>query len=467
MTPPAGSLASGSASEHGLPAADVATAAKSPTGSAPADAPTPPAGGGGDGGEHGERAAPQPRLARLLPVAVVAGLTAAWATTPAIPVKVRGSGLLTAPETRRPFFARGPGQVQDIKVRVGTEVEEGQLLLTLNRVGQAAAGGGAVVPDPQVIDAQLRANAQQMVGLRSQQRAIDVQDAALVQRRDELTTTNQPVRQQLKALESLRKDDVIARYSPLWVGAQDLYLRNRADIATIDGQRAQLRAQTADIDSRAAELRSQRAALMAQELSQDVFSPAAGRILDLAIEPGQAVLPGQRLGSLAMASEQDGRLALVLFTSADATRLAPGEELELDPKVLSRDSYGGAEQRWGTLRGRLLRLSPASVDLEDVSAQVGGKEEAANLMARARQQSFGEGGDLTSQLPDRSGAPVVLGVVRLEDAATPSGLAWSKGSGPPRALPARTPLEVSAEVERRSLVSYLLPFGRWLAGARP
>jgi len=35
-------------------------------------------------------------------------------------------------------------------------------------------------------------------------------------------TTNRPVHQQLKALESLRKDEVIARYSPLWVGAQDL-----------------------------------------------------------------------------------------------------------------------------------------------------------------------------------------------------------------------------------------------------
>jgi biotin carboxyl carrier protein len=318
-----------------------------------------------------------------------------------------------------------------------------------------------------VIQAQLRAVDQQMDGLDAQRQAIDSQDGALVARRGELSITNRPVKQQLRALESLRKDAVIARYSPLWVGAQDLYLRNRADIATIDGQRAQLRSERAALASRAAELRSQRAGLEAQQLAQDVFSPAAGRILDVEVEPGQAVVPGQRLGSLAVAGDQDKRLAVVLFTSADATRMAPGEELELDPKVLSRDSYGGAEQRWGTLRGTLLRLSPASVDLEDVAAQVGGKEEAANLMARARQQSFGDGGDLTSQLPDRAGAPVVLGVVRLEAAATPSGLAWSRGSGPPRALPSRTPLEVSVEVERRSLLSYVAPFGRWLAGARP
>ena len=190
-------------------------------------------------------------------------------------------------------------------------------------------------------------------------------------------------------------------------------------------------------------------------------------ILDLAVEPGQAVLPGQRLGSVALADAPREPQAVVLFTSADATRLAVGDHLELDPKVLSRDSYGGAEERWGTLGGTLVSLSPASVDLEDVAAQVGGKEQAANLMATARQRSFGEGGDITSQLPDRAGAPLVMGVVRLDKAPTPSGLAWSRGDGPRQALPPRTPLESTAEVERRSALSYALPFWRWLAGSRP
>jgi len=400
-------------------------------------------------------------------VGLVAGLTALWAVTPSIPVKVRGSGLLTAPESRRAFYARGPGQVQDIKVEVGSAVAQGQLLLTLNRVGQAADGAGAVSPDPRVTEARLQALDRQMDGLNTQLQAFAVQDQALVARRGELTTTNRPVERQLRALEDLRNDEVIARYSPLWVGAQDLFLRNRADIASIDGQRAQLQAQRAEVQARGAELRAQRAALLAEELSQDVFSPAGGRILDLAVEPGQAVLPGQRLGSLALAGDDGGQVALVLFTSADASRLRPGDRLELDPQLLSRDSYGGAEQRWGTLTGTLQRLSPASVTLEDVAAQVGGTEEAANLMATARQRSYGDGGDITSQLPGRAGAPLRLGVVQLRTAGTPTGLAWSRGDGPTQNLPPRLPLEASAEVERRSLLSYAAPFWRWLAGSRP
>jgi hypothetical protein len=178
------------------------------------------------------------------------------------------------------------------------------------------------------------------------------------------------------------------------------------------------------------------------------------------------VAPGQKLGSIGLPPAREGKLAVVLFTAADATRLAVGEEVRLNPQLLSRDSFGGGEQRWGLVPGRLLSLSRQSVDVAEVAVAVGSQEEAANLMASARQKSFGEGGDLTAQLPGRTGAPLVLGVVRLETASTPSGLAWTRGQGPLGPLPGRTPAEVEAEVERRSPLSYALPFWRWIAGAR-
>jgi biotin carboxyl carrier protein len=387
---------------------------------------------------------------------------------PTIPVKVRGSGLLTAPESRRLIYARGAGEVQELKVAVGAEVSQGQLLLSLDRVGQAAPGGGLVAgPDPRVTSAQLLAVDKQLLGVSQQGQAFAVQSAALELRRQELQTTNKPVLKQLQALDALRKDDVVARYSPLWVGAQDLFLRNRADIAAIEAQQAQLQAQRAELAGRAGQLQAQRALLSADVLSQEVFSPAAGRILDLAVVPGQAVIPGQKLGSIAVAARGNGPLALVLFTAADATRLKIGDRISLDPQLLSRDSFGGTGERYGSVDGELIRLSKASVDLADVATQLGAQEEAANLMANARQRSFGDGGDLTAQLPNRAGAPLVMGLVRLKQAPTPTGLAWSRGQGPSQALPLRTPLHADAEVEQRSLFSYVLPFWRWLAGARP
>ena len=242
-------------------------------------------------------------------------------------------------------------------------------------MGQAAPGGGLVAaPDPQVTTAQLRALSQQTTGLNQQLQAFDSQATALIQRKFELQTTNQPVQKQLQALEALRKDDVVARYSPLWVGAQDLFLRNRAEIASIDAQQAQLKAQRAELAARKGQIQAQIAALAADSLSQEVFSPGAGKILDLAVFPGLAVAPGQRLGSLALTNRRAGVLAVVLFTAADATRLKIGDQINLDPQLLSRDSFGGSEERYGTLAAELIQLSSASVDSADVAAQVGGQE---------------------------------------------------------------------------------------------
>jgi len=299
-----------------------------------------------------------------------------------------------------------------------------------------------------------------------QARAFDDQQRALELRRRQIETTNQPVTSQLNALEELRRDEVIARYSPLWVGAQDLVLRNKADISSVDAALAQLRAQRASLRAQAAELSAQRAALESEEFSQEVFSAVDGRVVDVSVLPGQPVAPGQKLGSIGLAPSKEGRLAVVLFTAADATRLEVGDEVKLTPQLLSRDSFGNAEQRYGLVPGRVVSLSQESVDLAEVTSAVGSQEEAANLMASARQKSFGDGGDLTAQLPGRTGAPLVLAVVRLEEAATPSGLAWTRGDGPRRPLPQRTPAEVEAEVEMRAPLSYLVPFWRWIAGSR-
>ncbi len=407
------------------------------------------------------------RVQAATPTLVVAGLTLAWAATPSIPVLVRGMGMLAPPDARLGFYARSAGEVQAVARPVGAEVRRGEPLLTIARVGQNAAGAAGPMPSgPQVTEARLAAVAQQQRTLRAQAEALGDQQEALGVRRSQIVTTNGPVGAQLRALEALRADNVIARYSPLWVGAQDLWLRNRAEIAAVDARQAELRAQRAALVAQAAELTAQRALLESDELSQVVFSPADGRVLDLAVRPGQPVAPGERLGSLALPRSEPHRLAVVLFTSADASRLRVGDEVKLNPQLLSRDSYGGTEQRYGLVPGKLVRLSEDSVGSRDVAAEVGSEEEALHLMASTRQRSLGEGGDLTGQLPERSGAPVVLGVVRLEEAATPSGLAWSRGNGPDRPLPQRTPAEVEAEVELRSLLSYLTPFWRWITGAR-
>ena len=99
-----------------------------------------------------------------------------------------------------------------------------------------------------------------------------------------LRISNRPVGQQLNALETLRNQEVIPRYSPLWVSAQSLYLQNQSSIKALEGQLAQL-------DANRAELQSQQDSLL-------VLAPRSGHLLSLSVNPGQAVVPGQRLGTI-------------------------------------------------------------------------------------------------------------------------------------------------------------------------
>ena len=250
-----------------------------------------------------------PALVRALPTLTILGPTLIWAASPTIPVKVHGMGVLAPPAQRLGFYSRGVGQIQRIDVRVGDAVTIGQRLLVLDRVDQSGPGGGAITgTSPQVRSARLAAVAEQLKVLSRQDQALDEKGRALASRRTQIETTNRPVASQLKALETLRRDEVIARYSPVWVAAQDLWLRNRAELASVSAGEAELRAQRLGLRAQAAELQANRAALLGDELRQEVFSPGSGRVLDLAVQPGQPVAPGQRLGSLSLERPGDRKI---------------------------------------------------------------------------------------------------------------------------------------------------------------
>ena len=123
--------------------------------------------------------------------------------------------------------------------------------------------------------------------------------------------------QQLNALDNLRKDEVIPRYSPMWVSAQSLYLHNQSSIKALEAQLAQL-------DATRAELQGQQDSLV-------VLAPRSGQLLSLGVNPGQAVLPGQRLGTIGPGADQVNRprTAVALFSDADAARLRPGQTIQI------------------------------------------------------------------------------------------------------------------------------------------
>ena len=380
------------------------------------------------------------RIPQLLPITAVSAVCVVWAIAPSVPVKVEGSAVLLPPESRVGIYARSPGQVQELHRQVGDQVRQGELLLSINRIDQQAAGGGAVGPTTNALLDQIA--------------ALDRQKNTIESRIGTLRVANQPVGLQLKALENLRRDEVIPRYSPLWVGAQDLYLRNESLIKELQAQLAQLDATKAE--------------LQAQRNSQSVLAPRDGMLLGLSVNPGQAVIPGQRLGTVGLGPEPRAgakeRTAIALFSDGDIARLRKGMAIQLDLQLQTRDRYGGSSQRYGLVEGRIVDISPATADLAEVSRTVGDPALASSLIARSRQAAFGEGGDPLAVLPDKATSPVRLVTVELETANTPSGLRWSASQGPDISLENGTPAKSEVQVERRRPLSFVLPFLRWLGG---
>jgi len=349
---------------------------------------------------------------------------------------VKGAAVLLEPGSREGIYARSAGQIQQLRVLAGTVVSAGQPVATINRIDQAGPGGGRIGADPQA--------------LARQQQAIERQQQALRSQIATLRTTNGPVRSQLQALEALRREEVIPRYSPLWVGAQNLYLANLSTIRGLEGQLAQLDASAAEVQ--------------AQQASLQVLAPRRGTLLSWAVTPGEAVLPGQRIASLGTPDGQASRTAIAVFTEADASRLRRGLEIELAPQFQSRNDYGGSAARYGRIAGRITALSPTSLSLPALTSVVGDAEMAASLVARSREEGFGSGGDPMATAGDKITAPVVLAQLELEAAATPSGLRWTRGDGPGFALSTGTPASADVEVERRPVLSFLAPFLRWIGG---
>jgi HlyD family secretion protein len=378
------------------------------------------------------------RLPQWIPMAAVSACTGIWALSPSVAVKVDGSAVILQPDSRVGFYARSSGQVQRLEKRIGDPVREGDLLLSIDRVDQSAPGAGTVGANPAALERQLA--------------ALDRQQQAIRSQISSLRTSNRPVGQQLNALDNLRKDEVIPRYSPMWVSAQSLYLQNQSSIKALEAQLAQL-------DATRAELQGQQDSLV-------VLAPRSGQLLSIGVNPGQAVLPGQRLGTIGPGADQVNRprTAVALFSDADAARLRPGQTIQLNPLLQTRDRYGGSSERYGLVEGRILTISPASADPAEVSRSLGDPDLAVSLITRSRQAAYGEGGDPTATMGEKLTDPVRLVTVALEPADTPSGLRWSSGRGPNLQLENGTPAKVQVTVERRPPLGFLLPFLRWLGG---
>lgn len=224
--------------------------------------------------------------------------------------------------------------------------------------------------------------------------------------------------------------------------AQRQFLDSLNSIQTIQAQLKELETQSASQEQQdltAATARQREIQETQREIAQlelqlkntsEVISQQTGRVLELAIAPGQLIAQGTTIGSIE-AQNQNGRLmSVAFFPAGEGKKLKPGMKLQVTPTTVKREEFGG-------ILGTIDEISAFPITQEGAARTVGNAEIVQGLVAQG---------------------PHLQTFATLEaDPSTFSGFKWSSSKGPNQKITSGTPTIVRVTVEERAPISFVLP----------
>lgn len=367
----------------------------------------------------------------------------AWAMLATAPLKVTGSGVLQGSSGVIVVASPASAPLSALKVRVGDTVADGEVV--------------AVLSDP-VLDAREATIGARLTGLLEDQakllafqtREREVRTRADAQRREGLERTAQQAKERETALTQ-----VLASQRELM--SRGLVTRDRVLITENDRERARrdavdavdaLNALTVDADERSikaererldleariAQTRRELAEVVAERTARTVVrAPAAGRVIELAVSASDRVEAGSplmRLVPKGQGGDPDGIQAIIFVSPADGKRVQPGMAVQVVPST-------ARVERDGFIRGEVVHVSETPATREAVLQTIRNAAFVDTLMA--------------------SGPPFEVRVALKRNPDTVSGFDWSSDLGGRRTVESGTVIKGSVVVERRRILSLVLP----------
>ncbi len=382
-------------------------------------------------------------LALLAGILLLSAITF-WGFNGEIQNRVVGQGILLKKESLHDVVCMGTGRIEDLRVRVDDEIQEGQLL--------------AVLSQPELED--------QIRGSENQLHLLEIEKSQLLSYGDKtqrlklqnLGEQRQSYEESIKAEErhlASLEQQLEARRKLLNEGLMtvlqvqeisDEYDRVLQQIREHKTQFSNLAAQEVDVvsqddkaltgvDSRISQEKERLRGLKENlALRTRVVSTRKGRVLELYGSVGKVVQTGEPLLTLEVATPDSETLSAVLyFPSRDGKRIRNSMEAQISPSVAKPEEYG-------SMLAKVTQVSafPAS-----------GKG-----MMRILQNQ-----DLVTQLL-ADGAPLMVYASLILDKASPSGYKWSSGLGPSLQIQSGTMCGVGVVVERLRPVDLIVPYLR-------
>jgi HlyD family secretion protein len=371
----------------------------------------------------------------LAGVLLLLGSAVAWSFTGSLATKVVAPGVIIRSGGVVNVVAAGSGLVLDTSVNPGDFINAQQV------VGRIAQPGLAErIKLTQAILAEARQERTRAFRVRTEssrlqiealerQRANAEREIEVLQAQSKVVAERVPVDDRLLAEGLITRQQTLIPREKLaqlegQVASQHAFLKQvEAQEFTISGQPAEndidLQARIADQERNLAALEKELAA------AANVVSPYSGRVVEVKVSRGAAVLAGSPV--ISIQSDQEKLEALVYLNSTQAKDVRPGMEAEISPGTVRREEYG-------YMKGKVLFVA----DYPATQASIMRRLENESLM-----QSLASSGPVTE-----------LRVV-LEPADNPSGFRWSSRMGPPIRISSGT-LCSAMIVTRRDRPIYLV-----------
>ncbi len=375
-------------------------------------------------------------LAVLLLV-LAAGLV--WSVLSMATVKVPGRGVLQASGGLTQLVAPDAGTVAGLDVRLGQRVAAGDLMVRLAQpaldVKRDSLRGRRVM---------LENERQRLIGFNQKEQELRL--AADTERRAGLDESLKTLLAQEQALQESVASQ--RRLLERGVTSRDRVLTVEADLAGVRRDIATLRdnLQSLGLDANERRVRFEQSlmevdskiATTAQEIAEaeaeiavrsEVRAPTSGRVVELAVEPGDRVTGGTAL--LRIAPDGDSGLsALIYVSSGDGKKIAPGMAVQVVPSTVRME-------REGFILAEVVSVSEIPATREAVLRRLVNATLVDTLLA--------------------NGPPFEVQVRLRPDPASVSGFAWSTDLGRARAVEGGTSVDAQIVVGRIRLLALVFP----------
>jgi HlyD family secretion protein len=380
-----------------------------------------------------------------LGISVLTAAVIAWGFLGSIPTEVLARGILVT-QGGRVVSALSPssGVVASLTVKPGDVVQRGQAVATIHQPqAELHLANARQVEAEQAVAVETRGA--------SLQREAQALEANATQRK---RAQDQVIEQASQRIGRLRRQlEIREQMHPRNLELEERVEQVQADLARAQQDVSDAQARMVEIDTvllhsrlegerelaglRAGLADAKRATAQASaalDAARDVLAPATGKVTELAVSEGQMVTAN---GPVLNVETEGRRLqALVYVPTEHGKQIYPGMTARVALSTVNK-------REWGALNGRVASISDFPATPQGMAAVLGNPQLV---------QNFG------------GGSAPYNARIDLQQADTPSGYAWSSGTGPTLDLSSGTTLSANIEVREEQPVNLILPSLRRATG---